>query len=237
MNESTRRITLFGLLTALALVLGWMDRAIPLASILGGTIPGIRLGLANTVVLCAVYLMDLPYAILLAGVKIVLSGFLFGSLSAMLYSLAGGALSLAVMAAMKRRPRLALRVGEGLAAAGEIALLAAHPRPAGTILAAMILTAAAIAGCEALDWAIRKGILSGVAGTSVAGAVFHNVGQVLMAAAVLQTPRLLTAYLPLLAGIGAAVGLMTGIVTERTLRALRIQAVFPTMHKDSKRGA
>ena len=58
-----------------------------------------------------------------------------------------------------------------------------------------------------------------------------------MAAAVLQTPRLLTAYLPLLAGIGAAVGLMTGIVTERTLRALRIQAVFPTMHKDSKRGA
>ena len=54
MNATTQKITRFGLLTALALVLGLMDRAIPLTALLGGAAPGIKLGLANTVLLYAV---------------------------------------------------------------------------------------------------------------------------------------------------------------------------------------
>lgn len=58
MNESTKWIARFGLLTALALVLGLMDRAVPLTALLGGAVPESKLGLANTVLLYAVYLMD-----------------------------------------------------------------------------------------------------------------------------------------------------------------------------------
>ena len=81
MNKKTKKIALFGLLTALALVLGLMDRAIPLSALLGGAVPGIKLGLANTVLLYAVYLMDWPSCILLMLTKVVLSGLIFGSLS------------------------------------------------------------------------------------------------------------------------------------------------------------
>ena len=106
MNKKTKKIALFGLLTALALVLGLMDRAIPLSALLGGAVPGIKLGLANTVLLYAVYLMDWPSCILLMLTKVVLSGLIFGSLSAIWFSLAGGALSLAVMLLVRRNPSL-----------------------------------------------------------------------------------------------------------------------------------
>ena len=39
----------------------------------------------------------------------------------------------------------------------------------------------------------------------------------------LDTPRLLTFYLPVLVGLGAAVGFLTGIITDRVFKALRIQ--------------
>ena len=59
--------------------------------------PGIKLGLANTVLLYAVYLMDWKGCVLLMLAKVFLSGFMFGSMSAILYSLCGGVLSLVVM--------------------------------------------------------------------------------------------------------------------------------------------
>ena len=95
MNTATQRVARFGLLTALALVLGLLDRAIPLTALLGGAAPGIKLGLANTVLLYAVYLMDWHSAVFLMLAKVVLSGFLFGSLTAILYSLSGGVLEAA----------------------------------------------------------------------------------------------------------------------------------------------
>ena len=61
-------------------------------------------------------------------------------------------------------------------------------------------------------------------GTSLAGAIAHNVGQVLMACVVLHSPQLLVTYLPFLIGIGAAVGCLTGIVTERVLKVLKINS-------------
>ena len=83
---NTRSIARFGLLTAMALMLGYFERFIPIAP----GIPGIKLGLANTVLLYAVYLMDAKSAWLLMCAKVLLSGFLFAGLSGMLYSFAGG---------------------------------------------------------------------------------------------------------------------------------------------------
>lgn len=168
MSGQTNRIARLSIMIALMLVLGWLDRAIPLGSILGGSLPGVKLGLANTVLLYAVYLMNPGSALLLLTAKVLLSGWLFGSFSAILYSLSGGILSLAAMLALRGQ----------------------NPAPGRIIL------------------------------TSVAGAMAHNLGQILMAAAVAGTPGLLTAYLLPLEGIGAAVGCVTGAAAWRVIRAV-----------------
>ena len=222
MNETTKRITRFGLLTALALVLGYLDRAIPLSGLLGGVVPGIKLGLANTVLLYAVYLMDRRSAALLMLVKVLLSGFLFGSLSAILYSLAGGVLSLLVMLWIRRNPaRGALGISL-LALLSEAAILTRVPAPQGSLLVCAVLIALAAAAALAAWVVIRRRPSWGVVGTSLAGAVAHNAGQVLAAAAILRTPRLLYTYLPILVGVGAAVGVLTGVIAKQVFLALRI---------------
>lgn len=223
MNTSTKRIARFGLLTALSLVLGLIDRAIPLTALLGGAVPGIKLGLANTVLLYAVYLMDWKSCVLLMLTKVVLSGFLFGSLTAILYSLSGGVLSLAVMLLVRRKPAAGALAAAILTLAADVRLLILNSHPTGQMLWAVVLIAVAFAASVVIYVLIRKGTIGGVMGTSLAGAVAHNVGQVLMACLVLHSPQLLITYLPFLVGIGAAVGCLTGIVTERVLKALKLK--------------
>lgn len=222
MNSMTQKVARFGLLTALALVLGLVDRAIPLTALLGGAAPGIKLGLANTVLLYAVYLMDWKSAVLLMLTKVLLSGFLFGSLTAILYSLSGGVLSLAVMLLFRKHPDRGALTGAVLSLGAVIAMMAKNPNLRGQRLWYTVLIAAAFLACVLFYAAIRKGKIRGVPGTSVAGAVAHNIGQVLTAAAVLRTPQLLSFYLPVLIGVGAAVGSLTGIVAERVFQALRL---------------
>ncbi len=171
MRTDATKIARFAMLTALALVLGYFDRVIPLSAVLGGAVPGIKLGLANTVLLYGVYMLRPGACVLLMLAKVLLSGFLFGSLSAILYSLSGGVLSLAVMLA--------------------VSTLTRH----------------------------RKGFT--VIITSLTGAVFHNLGQILAAAAVLRTPRLLLTYLPVLVAVGAVVGCLTGIIARLVFRAIQ----------------
>ena len=227
MHTVTQKVARFGLLTALALVLGLLDRAIPLTALLGGAAPGIKLGLANTVLLYAVYLMDWQSAVFLMLAKVVLSGFLFGSLTAILYSLSGGILSLLIMLAIRKKPDRGALAAFILAAAADAVLLAQNPHPRGQRLWTVILIAAACIACLAAWIGIRKGKIRGVPGTSIAGAMAHNIGQVLAASAVLRTPQLMTTYLPVLIGVGAAVGSLTGIVAERVFRALHINPEKP----------
>ena len=150
MRPATQKIARFGLLTALALVLGLMDRAIPLSVILGGALPGIKLGLANTVLLYAVYLMDWKSSVLLMLTKVLLSGLIYGSLSAIWFSLAGGALSLLVMLLIRKNPARGAVIMGVLAVAAEIALLAGHPNPKGQVLLFTSLIAVGAAACFAL---------------------------------------------------------------------------------------
>ena len=231
MKTTTQKVARFGLLTALALVLGLLDRAIPLTALLGGMAPGIKLGLANTVLLYAIYLMDWQSAVFLMFAKVILSGFLFGSLTAILYSLSGGILSLLVMLTIRKQPSHGALAAFLMAAAADAVILSQNPHPRGQRLWAVILIAVACAGCLAAWIAIRKGKIRGVPGTSIAGAIAHNIGQVLAASAVLRTPQLLSTYLPVLIGVGAAVGCLTGIVAERVFRALHINPEKPEERK------
>lgn len=92
------KVAYFGVFTALALIFSYIESMIPFQ--IG--IPGVKLGLANLIIVIALYKMSLKEAYLLSVTRVVLSGLLFGSMFCILYSLAGGLLSLTVMAVLKR---------------------------------------------------------------------------------------------------------------------------------------
>lgn len=98
----TKKITLSAVLTALALVLGLLERYIPLP------IPGMKLGLANIVTLFALYTLGLPYAAGILFLRCILGSIYSGSITALLYSVSGGILSLAVMALARKSSRLSI---------------------------------------------------------------------------------------------------------------------------------
>lgn len=97
-NTSVKRITFLGLLLAAGLALAWMETLIPIS--LG--VPGVKLGLANVVTLMALYTLGASQAFLLGVLRILLTGFSFGGIFAMLYSFCGFFLSFAGMWALKR---------------------------------------------------------------------------------------------------------------------------------------
>lgn len=94
----TKKIAYTGMFTALAFVFSYIESLLPIN--LG--IPGVKLGLANLVVIVALYLTSVKAACILSLVRIVLMGFTFGNPASMIYSLAGGALSLVVMVLAKK---------------------------------------------------------------------------------------------------------------------------------------
>ena len=89
---------MFGVFTALALIFSYVEAMIPI----NFGIPGVKLGLANLIVVIVLYKGDWKDALFIAAARIVLSGFIFGNLFSILYSLAGGLLSLLVMILLKR---------------------------------------------------------------------------------------------------------------------------------------
>ena len=89
----------FGVFTALALIFSYVETLIPFH--IG--IPGVKLGLANLIIVIALYKMSLKETYLLSVVRVVLSGFIFGNYFSIIYSLAGGLLSLTVMALLRKR--------------------------------------------------------------------------------------------------------------------------------------
>ncbi|MBU3876692.1 Gx transporter family protein [Faecalicatena sp. AGMB00832] len=152
----------FGVFTALALIFSYVEMLIPIQF----GVPGIKLGLANLMIVIMLYKSGPKDALLLSVVRIVLSGFLFGNLFAIIYSLAGGILSLAVMALLKKR---------------------------GTF---------------------------SVMGVSIAGGVCHNIGQLVVAMAVVETYRV-GYYLPVLLIAGTVTGMLIGIVSNEVLKRIR----------------
>lgn len=156
----TGKIARDGMLVAVAFVLSYVESLLPLSF----GVPGIKPGLSNVVVMICLYQCSMKETFVVSIVRIVLSGLTFGSISTMLYSLAGGMLSLFVMYFLKKSQKFS------------------------------------------------------VYGVSMAGGIFHNVGQILVAILILKT-ALLVYYLPalLLAGVasGILVGILAGILEKR----------------------
>lgn len=99
MNDTARRVALMGLMTALMLLLGYIESRIPVLI----AVPGIKLGLSNSVLIYAVIMLGKKEAWLLMLVKAALSAALFGNPAVFIYSLAGGALSLVAMTLLAGR--------------------------------------------------------------------------------------------------------------------------------------
>ena len=162
-NKKVQQVALSGLLTSLMLVFGFIERQFPLPV----PVPGIKLGLANSVLLYALYMLGIRQTIVLMLLKSLMSWLIYMNLSAMLYSFAGGVLSVAAMILVSR----------------------------------------------------MKGVSP--IGVSALGAVFFNIGQIMMAAWVLGTPQLIVTYLPVLMVSGVLTGILTGVMAKQVMKHLR----------------
>ena len=87
-----------GLLAALALIFSYIEVLIPFAP----GIPGVKLGIANLVIIVSLYYLGSRYAFAVNMVRVFIAGLLFTGVFGMLYSLAGALLSFFIMAALKR---------------------------------------------------------------------------------------------------------------------------------------
>lgn len=97
MNKQTKRLTIYGILIALALVLSYVESLVPAFF----AVPGMKLGLTNVVVVIALYKMDVKSAVIINFVRIALVAVMFSNGASFLYSLAGGILSMLVMIVLK----------------------------------------------------------------------------------------------------------------------------------------
>ena len=90
-----KKISTNGLLIALAIVLSYVERFIPLNLIV--PLPGVKLGLANIVTMFALFYLGTISAITITVLRCLLSAFMFGGMSSLLYSLSGALLALLIM--------------------------------------------------------------------------------------------------------------------------------------------
>lgn len=91
-------VALYGMLASVALVMSYIESIIPIPY----PVYGMKIGLANIVIVWVLYSLDIKAAAIISLVRVMLSGFLFGNLYSIIFSLVGAALSLLVMWLLKR---------------------------------------------------------------------------------------------------------------------------------------
>lgn len=153
-----QRVAVYGIMTALAFVLSWIERLFPPIS----AVPGVKLGLANVVVLIMLYYRGFRPAIYVSLLRVLIVGFVFANVSTMLYSLAGGLFSLCMMGLAKRA---------GLFSPVGVSVIGAVCHNVGQILLAMWMLGSALL-INYLPVLLIAGVLTGVAtGVAAMGAL------------------------------------------------------------------
>ena len=99
------------LMATLALIFSYIEAIIPY----NPGVPGIKLGIANVVIVVALYRFGARDAVAVNLIRIVLAGLLFNGLFGMLYSLGGAVLSLTGMVLLKKTDLFSV-VGVSMAA-------------------------------------------------------------------------------------------------------------------------
>ena len=100
----TRKLAFAAMFAALALIFSYVEMLVPIPV----PIPGVKLGLANLVILIALSRLGFRYAFTINCVRIVIAGLLFSGVFGMLYSFGGGILSILVMYLLYRTKRFSM---------------------------------------------------------------------------------------------------------------------------------
>lgn len=117
---SSKNTATAGLLSAAAILLGYVEYLIPVVP----PVAGIKLGLGNIAVLMALRILPSPkIALAVMLTKVTVCALLFAGMSGLPYSLAGGAVSFAVMALLCPNDRFS---SAGVSAAGGAVHMAAQ---------------------------------------------------------------------------------------------------------------
>jgi len=154
----------FGAFLAMALILSYVESLIPFYF----GIPGVKLGLTNLVIVIFLYLYGFKQAMVLSCSRVLLAGFMFGNLYSILYSLAGGILSLIMMCLIKKTGKFS------------------------------------------------------IAGVSICGGIFHNVGQIIVAMIVVENMSIMY-YMPILLISGVITGCLIGVASSEVMKRLPVK--------------
>ena len=92
MKNSTRtqKLALCGVLTALAMIFGYIESVISVPL----PVPGIKLGLPNIAIITILYVVGIKEAVAVNLIRITLTAVLFGNLNSFLFSMSGAVLSM-----------------------------------------------------------------------------------------------------------------------------------------------
>ncbi len=119
MNDKNNRINsknvaLSGVMIALSMLLGYFESLVPLN--IG--VPGVKLGLANIVIIVMINKLPFPDLIVISLFRVILSSVLFGNVQALIFSVCGALFSLLIMYIMKRSKlfgTVGISIGGGVA--------------------------------------------------------------------------------------------------------------------------
>ncbi len=150
--------------TAVAIIMGYIESLI----VIPGLLPGMKLGLANCVILFVLMRYGLLSAVLVSLVRIIVVNSLFGNMAAAAFSLVGAALSIIVMSLIKRSGRFST---VGMSLAGGVA------HNLGQVLVAMLIFDNAGMLCY-FPILIVTGVAAGVFVGILAGLVISKMGKV-----------------------------------------------------------
>jgi len=158
---NSRKTAKYGAFLGIALILSYVESLVPFAF----GVPGMKLGLPNLCIILVLYMMGPFPALIINIMRILLSGFMFGNMFSIIYSLSGGLLSLLIMFFFKRTKKFSLMT------------------------------------------------------VSIAGGIFHNIGQLFIASLVISNFNMMI-YGPVLFAAGAVTGALIGIIAKEVLKRL-----------------
>ena len=166
MINKSKNITFIGIFTALAMVLSYVELIIPP---LFSAIPGIKMGLPNIIIVFLLYRRGPVLAAIVSILRIVLVSMLFANAMALMYSLAGGILSLLIMILLRSLNHWST---VGVSVAGGVA------HNVGQILMAMLLLETAELGYYLVVLTVTgtlSGILIGLCGALLIKRIPNNI--------------------------------------------------------------
>ena len=100
----TKKVAMLGLTIALAMIMSYIEALVPLSF----AVPGIKMGLANIVIIFVLYKIGTKEAILVSLIRVILVSLLFSNVMAMAYSIAGAVLSLSIMWLLKKTDKFSV---------------------------------------------------------------------------------------------------------------------------------